>query len=142
MVKAKLNQCMEKGCEKPRFAGGFCEEHFEAQTKQAHLRTEALNALHSGRIDGALPTNDELHGVLTDIRKWWDRACRSINHKIPDPVLNDQAEYALSWCQSLATEIVLSERNFKNQLPPTDDLEHTKAWVFQRISELEAEQSK
>ena len=102
------------------------------------MEEAALDALHQGLIDKELPKDGVARRELGNIRKWWFRACDSVNYKIESPVLGGEARFALDWCQRLAEQIVLRERASRLELPLADNLEGTAFWVWERFNNLES----
>ena len=137
MSRKKQPVCRQYRCDKPPLSNGLCHEHYEIHKHNEKSREEALEALHKAHIDGALPTNTSLREQLFQIQKWWFRACDSLNYNRKDPVLLDEAQYALDWCISLAKEIVAAERAINSGQEPSWTLEHTSNWVYERFHKLE-----
>ena len=135
---SKKFQCSYDGCEEPSHLGRLCEEHHANSEKNKRLREAALNALHSGMVGDRLPDDAVLKEELMRLRKWWDRACNSINYQVQDEVLFDEAKYAIEWCISLAQEIVMAEQAKRVGEEVACSLQATRAWVWERFSNLES----
>lgn len=113
-------------------------KHYEEDQRKYMLRNAAIDALHMGMIDGQFPERSELIEELQKIRKWWSRACDAVNYERQDPVLMDEAPYAVEWCIRLAEQFVETERAFRSGVKPSWLLESTKEWVWDRFKNLEA----
>lgn len=124
-------------CTEPPHSGGLCREHNDERIHKNRRRDAALNALHTGAVEGRLPDDPELREELQRLRTWWERACFSINHQRENEILKDEAPYAIEWCISLAVEIVAAETAIRqgNNIPHT--LQATRGWVWERFSNLE-----
>lgn len=129
--------CLVHRCSEPPYIGGRCRVHHQEHWQKERDRDEAVEALHKGTIDGALPTDSSLREQLFAIRKWWFRACDALNFDRKDAVLQDEAEYAMEWCIALTREIVTAERTVKEGCQPSYMLEHTAKWVHERFANLE-----
>jgi hypothetical protein len=136
-VAIKRKQCAKYRCTEEPCLGGLCKKHYEESIKKEIRRNAALSALHKAEIEGRLPDNPALREELFLIRKWWFRACDSLNYGRKDEILLDEAEYAIEWCIALAQEIVDAEIASRNKQPIPDSLEYTKDWVWERFSNLE-----
>lgn len=125
-------------CEEPPFLGGLCETHADEARVKARRRDDALEVLHYGVIDGALPSDPKIREELTRLGRWWRSACDSLHHSTPHAILKDEAEPATSWCIALAQELIDAERaaragrSFDNTM-----LNGTRQWVWERFSNLE-----
>lgn len=137
MPKRKMS-CKQPRCGDPAEIMGYCRAHYDEHLEDERLRGEAVRALHSGLIDGHVLANDTLRTELLAIQKWWRVACDAVNYDRDDTVLKDEAPYALEWCISLAKEIVLADEALLKGDRPDHSLEYTKAWVYDRFSNLEA----
>jgi hypothetical protein len=137
----KIRECREYRCTEPPYRDGLCEEHYE-ENKSKQLRHDAaVNALHMGIIDGRVLDNQELRGELLKVRKWWDRACRSVNYNVEDEILRDEAQSALEWCIAIAQEIIDEELAYRSDNSKSFSKEISKeikriAW--ERFENLEA----
>lgn len=130
--------CSQSDCEEPPQFSGLCREHYEEQQENRRRREAALQALHYGQIDGRLPDDLELRDELQQLRSWWDRACFSVNHQVQDSILQDEAQYAVEWCISLAQEIVAAEQASRAGQPDLSTFTITREWVWKRFSNLQA----
>jgi len=130
--------CSHAHCEEPLKFSGLCSEHFEEQQEKRRRRDAALQALHYGEIDGRLPDDLKLRDELQQLRSWWDRACFSVNQQIQDSILQDEAQYAVEWCISLAQEIVVAELASRSGQPDPSAFISTRDWVWKRFSNLQA----
>lgn len=104
--------------------------------EKSKLRNEALDALHKGIIDGQFPENPELREELWKIRRWWSRACDAVNYERQDPILQDEASYAVEWCIRLAEQIVEDQRTLARGAKP--GFSFTRQWVWECFENLEA----
>lgn len=136
MARRKKLQCSR--CEEPPYLGGLCREHHAEYTEKQQKREAACKALHFCLVGGRLPDDPTLRDELLKLRKWWDRACSSVNGQIQDKVLLDEAKYAVEWCIALAQEIVQAEEAMRDGRPVSYSLQATREWVWDRFSNLEA----
>lgn len=136
MKRKKL--CSVYRCTHPPHLGGLCESHAEEARIKAQRNEDALEALHFGVIDGKLPTDSTIREDLNRLGARWRDACHSINYRIQNGVLKDEAEAATSWCISLAQELIDAERATRvgRAFDPTM-LNYTRQWVWERFSNLE-----
>lgn len=81
--------------------------------------------------------NEELRDELLRLITWWHRACNAVNYGRKDPVLRNEAEYAVEWCIALAQEISDAELAFRNGESPSPALAVTRVWVWDRFRNLE-----
>lgn len=130
--------CSKKGCSKPLYLGGLCKCHYDEGARREQRRDAAVRTLHSGTVDGRVLNNEELRAELLRLLTWWHRACDAVNYGRKDPVLRDEAEYAVEWCIALAQEISDAELAFRNGENPTPALAATRVWVWDRFRNLEA----
>jgi hypothetical protein len=130
-MKSKPKHCRRFRCKIPLYRSGFCELHFHEDQKNQARRDSALRVLHTGLIEGALPKNSTLTSELEDVRKWWDRVCRTTNYGIEDKVLVDEVEYAAEWCIAIAQEIIDEGKVLNEGKLPNHSSIHIKeiAWV-------------
>jgi hypothetical protein len=142
LSRKKNFTCRAYDCEEPPYLGGLCEKHHEEKSKKERRRNAAIDALHYLTIDGEYLENSSLQEKLLNIKKWWDRACISVNHRITDNILLDEANYALEWCIALAQEIVDAELAYRKNKDVPENLQyvlqHTEDMVLDRFKNLEA----
>ena len=120
------------------YRNGLCDEHYEENQRKKLRRDAATGTLHSGVIDGRLPDNTALREELFRIRKWWFRACDSINNKNEDKVLRDEAEYALEWCIAIVQEIIEEELATRRGTSVNILSHEIKRIAWERFENLEA----
>lgn len=134
----RKKQCLVYGCEEPPYLGGLCQIHAEEARMKAQRRDDALEVLHCGVIDGAVPSDPEIREELVRLRRWWHAACDSLNYRIPHAVLKDEAEPATSWCIALAQELIDAERATRaGKSCDKTMLNGTRQWVWERFDNLE-----
>ena len=134
----KKRECREYRCTEPPYREGLCEEHYEENKSKQLRRDTAVNTLRLGVIDGRLPDNQELSEELLRIRKWWDRACRSVNYNFEDDVLLDEAHSALGWCIAIAQEIIDEELAYRQGNPKKYLSNEIRKIEWERFKNLEA----
>ena len=134
----RKRHCSVYRCEEPPYLGGLCQAHAEEARVKAQRRDDALEVLHYGVIDGALPSDIEIREELVRLGRWWRAACDSLNYRIPYAILKGEAEPATSWCIALAQELIDAERaicagkSFDKTM-----LNGTRQWVWERFGNLE-----
>ena len=113
-------------------------KNITTKKKAAKLVEHARDLLFKSVVDGRILSNKELQLELSRLQPWWDRACRSVNFNRIDPILLDEAEYAVEWCLSISANIVEEERIFRltRELEPGLRLAREQVWM--RFSNLEA----
>jgi hypothetical protein len=94
-MRRKKRECRLMYCHEEPYLGGLCIRHHEEDHRKSMLRNAALDALHTGLIDGQLSEDLELREELVRIRRWWSKACDAVNYQRQDPVLLDEAPYAV-----------------------------------------------
>jgi len=129
--------CRKYRCEEPPFLGGLCEEHHNEEVVKKERERKSLEVLYKCTVEGGHITNKELFEELRKLQHWWDKARFSVNNGVVDDHLKDEAEFALSWCQSLAAEISIAEIAYREGRPSPTSLEHTREWVWHRFNNLE-----
>jgi hypothetical protein len=132
------HECRSLGCHERPHLGGLCIEHHEEDRKKRMLEDAAVDALHRGIVDDQILESPDLREELGRIRKWWSRACDAVNYGRQDPVLLDEARWAVHWCMRLSEQIVEAERAFRRGANPDASLEFTREWVWDRFRNLEA----
>lgn len=134
----RKNVCRVYRCTESPHLGGLCKAHAAEASEKERRRNDALEVLHFGVIDKALPSDSTIREELKRLGVWWRAACDSLNYSIPHAVLKDEAEAATSWCIALAQELIEAERAARAGEPfdPTL-LNYTRQWVWERFSNLE-----
>ncbi len=117
---------------------GLCRPHYEEHAREEAQRDEAVQALHRSVIDGLPIQQPELREEFLKLQKWWTRACTVRNFGGEDPILKDEAEYALEWCISLAKVIITEEKKFRSGDTRKPEWNYTRDWVWDRFKNLEA----
>jgi len=137
-MKKKKKICSVSGCCDDPYLGGRCKKHHIEHSHRAECREKAVHALHTGLVDKCLPGDPDLRNELLRLRKWWDRACHSVQtqHDV-DFMPFEEAEYALEWCISLAQEIIEAELGLRTGKTASDSLAATRYWVWDRFKNLE-----
>jgi hypothetical protein len=139
-MKKRKQICSSEDCYEEPFLGGLCKEHYEQEREERALRRAAMEALQTGTINGRRAERPELSEELEKIRKWWFRACSTVNYRLPDSVLGDEAKYAVDWCIDLAEQIVATELAFRRGADTSASVQYefAKEWVWSRFRNLEA----
>lgn len=139
MTKQKAKQCAAPRCEEVPYLGGLCKEHYEEQESRRRRENAAVEFLHSRVIDGQPIQHPELREEFQDLSKWWDRVCRAIQTRrdVGNMPL-DEADYAISWCTSIAQRIMEAELAFRagKEISPMRKAEREPFW--ERFRNLEA----
>lgn len=119
--------------------GGRCENHYLDEKRRRERYNEAIQALHTGAIDGKVATHETLREEMSQLRRRWDCALLVLQtrHGTFEMPL-DEAEYATEWCIALATEIIDAERAHRSGKDDQSKLELTREWVWERFHDLEA----
>lgn len=126
------------GCSVAPFSGGLCERHYREDEERSAKRRAAIDALHTGCIDGQMLENPELRDEFQRLRVWWQRACDvSISQRGMKEMPLDEAEAAGEWCIALAAEIVCAELAKRSGHRLSGRLEATRPWVWERFENLE-----
>lgn len=137
-MRKVTRRCRAAGCDELPYLGGLCERHHKEDKATARRRNDAIQLLHLSIIDSEPLRNSELREELTKLQSWWSRACLALQSQRPDPVLQDEADYVIEWCISLAQEIVDAERSARTgNLATAPNLEITRQWVWKRLANLE-----
>jgi len=121
MTKRKLKTCTASRCEEPPYLGGLCKDHYEEWEDRRRREDAATQFLHSGVIDGRVLQHSELQDEFQQLSKWWGRVCQAVQTRrdtIHMPV--EEADYAISWCTSIAQRIIEAEFAFRAgmEIPP------------------------
>lgn len=114
MTKRKLKTCTAPRCEEPPYLGRLCKDHYEKMEDCRRREDAATQFLHTGIIDAQLIQHPELRDEFHQISKWWDRVCQAIQTRhdaIHMPL--EEAEFAISWCTSIAQLIIEAELAFR-----------------------------
>lgn len=138
MPRRKISHCLKFGCDEPPYLGGLCEEHHNQEESRQTRRMYGRDLLLKSVVDGRILSNKELQLELSRLQRWWDRACRSVNFNRTDPLLQDEAEYAIEWCLSISASIVEEERIFRQQSELEPSLRLAREQVWMRFTNLEA----
>ncbi len=114
MTKGKLKTCSEPRCEEPPFLGALCNAHHEERQDLRRREDAATNFLHTGVIDSQAPLHPELREEYQQLSKWWTRVCEAAqtrHNALHMPA--EEANYAISWCKSIAQIIIEAELIFR-----------------------------
>ncbi|KAF0190353.1 MAG: hypothetical protein FD165_2777 [Gammaproteobacteria bacterium] len=134
----RKNVCRVYRCTEPPYLGGLCKVHADEDHNKTQRRSTAVDALHYGVIDKALPSNPAYQDDFSRLCRWWNAACDSVNHRIPHKVLRDEAESALGWCIALAQDIIDAERAFRSGATYDSTLlDHQRKLTWERFDNLE-----
>jgi hypothetical protein len=138
MKRRKTPECTKSYCTEPAVAMGLCEKHLAEKNENEIRRDEAIRTLHSGLLEGEVFQRGELREEFLKLQEWWFRACDAINYRREDPALKDEAEYAATWCESLAELIIQDERAHRkgDHHPPPWNFMREHLWG--RFKNLEA----
>ncbi len=139
MARRRKIGCLAPHCKKEPCAGGLCEEHYEEKKREDARHNDAVHLLHSSHLDERILENPELRDELQRLQEWWRSICSTLNFRLNDPILGDEAQFAVSWCIALAQQIVDAEIAFRNGKPwDTYSLQITREWVWSNFRNLEA----
>ena len=139
MTKRKLKTCTASRCEESPYLGGLCKDHYEEREDRRRREDAAVEFLHSGVIDGRLLQDSELQNEFQQLSKWWGRVCQAAQTRrdaIHMPI--EEADYAISWCTSIAQRIIEAELAFRAgmEIPPLLKAQREPYW--ERFRNLEA----
>lgn len=139
MAKRRKKQtCAEGRCDAPPYRGGLCRRHHEEAEAEETKERSAIVALRTWQVDGHPPEKPGLKDEMMEVARWWDRACFSLQGNKKDGVLKDEAEYALSWCISIATAIIKQERAHRSGQAEDPAIQYQKDLAWERFKNLEA----
>ena len=126
-------------CSEPPFLGGYCKEHHEERAHAEREQNEARILIRESTVDGSPVSDAALKEELMRLQFWWYDAVDALRFHSEKRVPKEEAEYALSWCLSLAKEIVKTER-LRRQCDQADPyaLLAARLWVWERFKNLEA----
>lgn len=134
----KARHCKASGCKESLYLGGFCKRHHAEDVAKAKRRSDALELLHTSVLDNGSLHMPALRDELYRLQRWWGRVCSALQLQRADPVLQDEADYALEWCIALAQEIADADRSLRHGGAAwTPNLEPTRQWVWERFANLE-----
>lgn len=131
--------CLVHGCEESPFLGGYCKQHHEERAQAEREQNEAKTIICDSTVDDGPVTDVALKEELERLKTWWYDAVDALRFHSEKRVPKEEAELALSWCLSLAKEMVKAER-LRRQGDQTDPyaLFSTRHWVWERFNSLEA----
>lgn len=138
MARRKLATCKRSHCNEAAALDGFCSEHHAELVEERDRRDEAVRVLHRGLVDDRGFEKAELREEFIRIQKWWHRACDATNYHREDPVLRDEASFALNWCISLAILLIREERSHRCDPCAQQPYDNAREWVWDRFRNLEA----
>jgi hypothetical protein len=103
-------------------------------------RETAIELLHTGMLDRRIVESSALREELRCAQEWWHKACTAINEGRKDPVLQEEAQFALEWCIGIAQKLIEQELAARNGtiLPNASELEICKAIQWRKFAMLEA----
>lgn len=134
----RRKNCRRYRCHKSPYLGGLCEQHYIEEEIKTRRNDLAIQALHTSKVGNEIFKNVEIRKELFEFQAWWNRCCNYLNYNIKDEVLQDEAEYAASWCKALAAELVEAELRYrKGEEVTSSSLRNTRIWVWERFSNLE-----
>ena len=139
MTKRKVKPCAAPRCEELPYLGGLCKEHYEEQESRRRQENAAVEFLHSRVIDGQLIQHPELKEEAQVLSKWWDRVCRAVQTRRDVTHMPlEEADFAISWCTSIAKRIIEAELAFRagKEFSPMLKAEREPYW--ERFRNLEA----
>ncbi len=139
MTKRKLKTCSKPWCEEPPYLGGLCKTHYEEQEERRRREDAATEFLHTGVIDSKVPSHPELREEFQQLSKWWARVCQAVQtgHDATHMPI-EEADYAISWCNSIAQKIIEAELIFRagKEIPSLLKAQSEPYW--ERFRNLEA----
>ena len=139
MGRKRKNTCRRFRCESSLYAAGLCRVHYDEDTKNSERRERVQRCLHGREFVSAHTA--EAHALLNEFEslrsRWWD-SCQAVqtgrDYKYV-PV--DEAEHALSWCESLGAELLDAIEACEQGRAPSAKLDWTRGWVDERFANLE-----
>lgn len=137
MKRHRGRKCTISYCRERVEAGGLCEKHLAAKHQKEIRRDEAIRVLHSGVLEGESFQNSELRKEFTKLQEWWFRACDAVNFRREDPILKDEAQYAIAWCGSLA-ELIIDDEKADRKCAPRPAWNCLREQLWGRFTNLEA----
>lgn len=105
-MRHRRKTCPEDRCDAVAGPGGRCDKHQQVHEAQTAFTEAAVKALHYSQVDGTHVTCEPAQTELARIQVWWRRVCDSLNYRVPDSILRDEAEYAKFWCIRVAEQVV------------------------------------
>lgn len=137
--RKKAATCLVHDCGEPPFLGGYCRLHHEERAQAEREQNEARTLIRESTVDGAPVTDAALKEELSRLQSWWYEAVDALRFNSEKRVPKDEAEFALSWCLSLAKEMVKTERlRRQGDLADPYSLFAARHWVWDRFKNLEA----
>jgi hypothetical protein len=117
----------------------LCKEHYEEWEVRRRREDAATEFLHTGVIEGQAPSHPELREEFQQLSKWWGRVCHAVQMRhdaIHMPL--EEADYAISWCNSIAQYIIEAELIFRagKEIPTLLKVQREPFW--ERFHNLEA----
>jgi len=137
-MRKKNVSCKKSHCTNPAEVAGFCQKHYDEHIEAERCQSEAINVLHFGTLEGKSFQNKELADEFRRLQVWCYRACDSITLQREDPILRDEAEFASSWCISLAQIIIREEKASRLGDNRPFVWDNRRDWVWERFKNLEA----
>jgi len=137
-MSKKIPHCRHSRCDKEGRFAGLCDEHYAEHLEEKRQHDEAVYVLHHGLLENQPFQKEAVAEEFRRIRKWWDRACDSVNYGREDEILRDEAQYALDWCISLTRQIIQEEIAFRQGNDYSLPWNNTRDWVWERFANLES----
>jgi len=139
MSRRRKNICRRYRCESSLYAAGLCLTHYDEETKNSERREHVQRCLHGREfVTARTAGGDALLKEFEALRsRWWD-SCQAVqtgrDYKY---VPADEAEHALSWCESLGIELLEAIEACEQGRAPSAKLDWTRGWVDERFANLE-----
>lgn len=138
MTKRKPRLCTAPRCEETPYLGGLCKEHYEEQECRRRKENAAVDFLHSRVIEGQVIQHAELKEEANDLFRWWDRVCRAVQaRRDVGHMPFDEADYAISWCCSIAQRIIEAELAYRAGKEVSPMLKAEREPFWERFRNLE-----
>lgn len=115
----------------------LCRGHYDEHLEEQRLQSEAVYLLHHGTLNDRSIQHQELAEEFRKLQVWWHRACDAVNFEREDPILRNEAKYAINWCVSLAVVIIREEQAFRGGDTRPNTWDPTRNWVWERFKNLE-----
>ena len=141
MISRRVKQlkCIDPDCPEPPRKGGYCEQHHKERVAKDRRRSQAHVALHQFMVEGKPFEVHVVREEMLHLRQWWFDACDVLSLGTERKVPKNEAEHVISWCTTLAQELVDAEcRGRAGGTTESHALSATRHWVWERLCFLEA----
>lgn len=139
MTRRRKKVCRQFRCDSSLHAAGLCRVHYEEDAKNSERRERAQRCLHGCEfVTVRTAEGGALLEEFEELRsRWWD-SCHAVQTGRDYKYLPaDEAEHALSWCESLGIQLLDAIDACEEGRAPSSKLEWTRGWVDERFANLE-----